>query len=149
MALEAWTRTDPGLLRRPLAGGELSVHAVSSKLALAHVIAGCNLTGLDGRSADELVASLRSGVLAIRFRWPNVASAIVGDEPSFEHRTPSADEAAAWAGRTVRSLERDDAADAVRALNEHVAQDSSFTVWLDGHGGSARLLCARSRVRPS
>ena len=146
MALEAWTRTESGLLRRPLAGGELSVHAVSSKLALAHVIAGCTLTGIGGRSTDKLVDALRSGVLAIRFRWPNIACEIVGDEPRFEYRTPSAGEAAAWAERTVRVLERDDAADAVRALNTHVAQDSSFTVWLDGHGGSARLLCARSRV---
>ena len=144
MALEAWSRTASGSLRRPLAGGELTVHALSSKIGLAHVIAGCTVTGSGDRSTDDLTMSLRAGALAIRFRWPNIASAIVDDPPYFEYETPSTYEAMAWAHKAVRLL---DEADALRFLNRRVVEDSSFAVWLDAHSDECtRILCARESL---
>ena len=147
MALEAWSRTASGSLRRPLAGGELTVHALSSKIGLAHVIAACTVTGLGDRSTDDLTMSLRAGALAIRFRWPNIASAIVDDPPYFEYETPSTYEAMTWAHKVVRLIDEADVADALRSLNFRVVEDSSFAVWLDAHSDECtRILCARESL---
>ena len=146
MALAEWTRNNAGALRRPLAGGELSVHALSTRLQLANVIAGCTVTGVEARSEAELETRLRSGALAVRYRWPNIACTIVAgvDGPEFEYAPPSSADATAWARRTVRTLSSAEAADAPRALNRRVSEDNSFAIWLDAHDSSCvRLLYVR------